>query len=260
MMGLTVVTACGKSPRRSQRTREAASVEEPQPSGDAPAPIVEHPAPLPDPTPDPCRQPRPLAEQLIDDFEDGDAALSAVSGRNGSWFVATDHTAGGRMIPAEGPANATRLAPPRCDSLFGLHFEGTGFVQWGTVVAATLRFEQRAQPLDLSAYQGVRFWVRVGPAHQGVLRFNVDDVTTHADAGHCRVNDSGAHACWNSFGIDMPLLTADWQEKRVDFASLKQRVGASPPAVLDASRVYRLSFKTSPGNAFDVWIDDVSLY
>lgn len=259
MIALLLI-ACGKSSRRSHPTPIATNTEEPPASVEAPAPIAQRPAALPEAVPDPCSQARPLAENIIDDFEDGDAALAVVAGRNGSWFVATDRTPSARTIPAEGPANATRLAPARCDSLFGLHFEGAGFVQWGTVIAATLRFDQRAQPVDLSAYQGVRFWVKVGPTHQGVVRFNVDDVTTHADGGRCRVNDSGAHACWNSFGVDMPLLLADWQEKRVDFASLKQRVSASPPAALDASRVYRLSFKTSPGNAFDVWIDDVSLF
>lgn len=255
-----LVVACGKSSRHSKPTPAVTAVEEPQRSVDAPAPIVEPPVPVPEAPPDPCRQPRPLPDNVIDDFEDGDAALSIVSGRNGSWFVATDRTPAARTTPAEGPGNPTRLDPARCDSLFGLHFEGAGFVQWGTVVAATLRYDQRAQPVDFSAFQGVRFWVRVGPKHQGVVRFNVDDVTTHADAGRCRTNDSGAHACWNSFGIDMPLLSADWQEKRVDFASLRQRVSASPPAALDAAHVYRLSFKTSPGNAFDVWIDDLSLF
>jgi len=251
-----LAASCGKS-----RQNKPSSVEPP------PAPSAELDAPAPTPSASqaavllPCERPKPAPNALLDDFEDGDAVLALVAQRNGSWFVATDGTSGGKSHPGAGPANPERLVPARCDSLFALHFSGQGFVIWGAVAGAVLHFDQKSVPVDLSAYQGIRFWIKKGFQHTGVLRLNVDDAATHPDGGQCAEPAlRGRTACWNSYGLDMPLLDADWEERRVPFSSLTQKLPEPSPRPLDTAHVHRVSFKASPGNTYDVWIDDISFF
>lgn len=237
--------------------------EKPKPVEPTPAPSAEaqQEAPVQDPVLPPCQRPRPPALALLDDFEDGDATLALVAQRNGSWFVATDGTNGAKSRPPPGPANPERLVPARCESLFALHFSGQGFVTWGAVAGAVFRFEQKAEPVDLSAYQGIRFWIRRGFQHAGVIRLNLDDAATHPDGGQCAERAvPGRTRCWNSFGIDMPLLSEDWEERRVLFSELAQKIPEPAPQPLDTAHLYRVSIKASPGNPYDVWLDDLSFF
>lgn len=207
------------------------------------------------------RCPKPDAgRSSIDDFEDADSGTGLFPGEGGSWFIATDKTKGGRVSPAEGPANPARLEQQRCGSVFAMHFSGDGLREWGAVLAATFRYDQKSMPVDLSAYAGVVFWLRAGPSHAGLLRFDVDDGFTHRDGGQCSEAADAERRCWNSFGFEMPVLGDDWEEHRIRFDSLTQKFPESEPRPLDLKNVHRVSFKASPGNSFDVWIDDVALF
>jgi hypothetical protein len=256
LLVFALALGCGKT-----RTAKPKPAEPPvEPAAESSAATVDARL-VPDPVVPPCQRPKPAPSALLDDFEDGDGTLSLTSGRNGSWFIATDGTNGAKSRPGVGPANPERLVPARCDSLFGLHFSGQGFVTWGAVAGAVLHFEKRSQPVDLSQYRGIAFWIKRGFQHAGVLRLNLDDAATHPDGGQCSEPVvSGRTACWNSYGLDMPLLSEDWEERRVLFSELTQKIPEPSPRPLDTAHVHRISIKASPGNTFDVWLDDISLF
>jgi Carbohydrate binding domain (family 11) len=250
------VWACSKAPSAHQQL-PSADVE-----GSAPPIESASSAPLTvTPTPPPCAPSAAISpDKLLDDFEDGDSELLPFAGRNGAWFVANDQTPSASIHPAAGPANPERLEVPRCSSRFALHFAGEGFVTWGAVIGVTPRFDKVPEPVDWSAYRGIHFWVRSSEKRAGVLRFNIDDAQTHPNGGQCYKPASKEKDCWNSFGVDLPVLSSDWQERSISFDSLTQKYPAPKPSKVDSTKVFRISFKTSPGNPFDLWIDDVSLF
>jgi len=211
------------------------------------------------PPADPCeRQPGLL---VLDNFEDGDNTTIPLQGGTGTWFVSTDGTKDGIVHPAAGPANPERLQPQRCNSTFALHLKGQGFATWGAIVSVTPRFQRKAQPANLSEYRGIRFWVRAGSSQLGAVRFKIDDVSTHPDGGRCTADagESGG-GCWNAFGVDMSTIDGNWEEKIVPFDSLTQSVPESTPRALDRANIYTIGFRLSPGNPFDLWIDDPAFY
>jgi len=240
------LTGCGKTEPR----KKAAPPPEAEASA-APAPEAKSPPP------DPCERPPGLL--VLDNFEDGDNTAIPLQGGTGGWFISTDGTANGVIYPPLGPANPERLQPPRCGSSFALHLRGQGFRTWGAVVSVTPRFQRKAQPVNLGEYRGMRFWVRAGNGQLGALRLKIDDANTHPDGGRCAA-DGGSGGCWNAFGIDMPTIDADWQEKVVLFDSLTQSIPESAPQALDRANIYTIGFRVSPGNPFDIWIDDPSFF
>lgn len=248
------IAACSKAPPARQQVPSVSQGPTAPVESESSAPGA---AP---PTPPPCPPSAAVPpEQMLDNFEDGDSELLPFAGRNGAWFVANDQTPGASIHPAAGPANPERLEVPRCSSLFALHFTGDGFVSWGAVIGVTLRFDKAPLAVNWSNYRGIHFWVRSTEKRAGVLRFNVDDAQTHPNGGRCYKPVTKEKDCWNSFGIDLPVLSADWEERTIGFDSLTQKYPVPSPTQLDLTQIYRISFKTSPGNPFDLWIDDVSL-
>lgn len=208
---------------------------------------------------DPCTS-EPEAGDLLDDFEDGDNLLPRVGERNGSWYIAGDGTVGASIRPPVGSATPERIVPPRCQSNFGIHFAGRGFAAWGAVLGLNLRFDQAVLPTDLSGYRGIRFWARASEQNGCALRVGIDDASTHPNGGTCSKMAGQGHPCWNSFGVDIPTLRPDWAELFIPFNALTQKNVEPAAAPLDLSHTYQLTFKVSPTNPFDIWIDDVGFY
>lgn len=60
---------------------------------------------------------------------------------------------------------------PRCDSRYAMHVQGGPFETWGGSFAVQL-----GQPgLDASGWDGISFWVRVGPSSRHPLRIEISD-------------------------------------------------------------------------------------
>ncbi|HWA71997.1 MAG TPA: hypothetical protein VG937_06685 [Polyangiaceae bacterium] len=216
--------------------------------------------PLGDAAENPCSEPASDRLSLIDDFEDGDGILPRVGDRNGSWYVATDGTLGASVRPPVGMANPERLFPARCNSNFAIHFAGRGFDTWGAVIGLNLRFERQVQPADVSAYKGLRFWTRANEYNYGVLRINLDDGATHPVGGVCSKATAKGEECWNSYTFEMPVLSREWEQHFVRFEEMTQKIPREKPTPADLSHVYLIGFKVSPGNTFDLWLDDVGLF
>jgi len=195
------------------------------------------------------------ASLLIDDFEDGDADILRQQGRTGSWYVANDR--GGMQTPPDGmQLTPSALVPARGVSAYGAHTFGGPFPTWGALIGAPFVANGLSgNPYDLSAYQGVRLWVRSGataPLAAKQVRFSLRTPAT--------VPGGGCTACNDHFSAVIPL-TAKWVQIELPFAALKQ-AGYGRPQVPSIDLAHALGIELIfPANvAFDLWLDDVELY
>jgi hypothetical protein len=189
------------------------------------------------------------APSLIDNFEDDDAAIPAIDGRIGTWYTGND--AKGTQTPA-GQAPPTMPDPARPGSPRALHTFGMGFTEWGALIGTSLR---EGGEYDVSRYQGIRLWVRLGsPAASRSMRLNLPALGTNG------VADLPCMPCDDHFGADIALST-EWQQVSVLFKDLKQHGWGNPKlAKPELSRVSSLQFGFEKDKTFDVWIDDIELF
>jgi hypothetical protein len=192
---------------------------------------------------------------LIDDFEDGNAAILPQQGRSGSWYVINDGR-GTQTPPAGTPVMPSALVPARGASARGAHTFGGPFGSWGallgTVFAST---DEASTPYDLSGHQGLRLWVRTG-ATAGTaakqVRLNLRTPAT-VTGGDCT-------ACNDHLGAEIPL-TAKWTQVEVPFTTLRQMGFGRPMlASVDLKRVLGIELLFPANVSFDLWVDDVELY
>jgi hypothetical protein len=187
---------------------------------------------------------------LIDDFEDGNAAIITQQGRIGSWYVGNDGM--GTQTPRVGqPMAPSLLERTRGKSQRAIHTFGGPFAGWGALIGTAFG----PDAYDLSAYTGLRLWVRTtstaGSAARSV-RINLPMPGTNS-GGDCSV-------CNDHFGADLPL-TPEWTQLTVPFASLRQRGFGHPQLPEpDLAHVTSLQLSFTGGVVFDLWIDDVELY
>jgi hypothetical protein len=196
-----------------------------------------------------------VSKLLVDDFEDGNAAILEQEGRRGAWYVANDGRA--MQTPREGMLLLpSPLNPPRGGSAHGAHTFGGPFPSWGALIGipfAVSGSEQTAY--DLRGYQGLRLWVRSGTMAPGAaqkVRFNLRTPATIV-GGSCTV-------CSDHFGADVPL-TSQWAQIDLPWASLRQ-VGFGQPMLTtpDLAHAVGIDLLFVTGVSFDLWIDDVELY
>lgn len=196
-----------------------------------------------------------VSRLVVDDFEDGNAAILEQEGRSGAWYVANDGRA--MQTPRQGMLLLpSPLNPPRGGSAHGAHTFGGPFPSWGALIG--IPFASRANEqvaYDLSGYEGVRLWVRSGtmaPGAANKVRFNLRTPATVV-GGPCTL-------CSDHFGADVPL-TSQWVHIDLPFASLKQ-VGFGQPTLTtpDLAHAMGIDLLFVTGVSFDLWIDDVELY
>jgi Carbohydrate binding domain (family 11) len=198
------------------------------------------------------------AEPLVDDFEDGDAALPQREGRSGSWYAANDGSFGGMQIPANGAdVVPALLSPKRGESARGLHTQGGPFATWGAMIGTAFATSgDEPVPYDLSRYQGLKIWLRASasnPYATKKVRLNLPTTETTEGAGNCTT-------CDDHFGLDI-TLTTQWAQIDVPFASLKQRGFGRPTTTkLDLTQALGVELLFGANVSFDLWVDDVELY
>lgn len=191
---------------------------------------------------------------LIDDFEDGDAAILEQQGRSGSWYAANDGR-GMQTPPNNAALVPSPLMPARGKSTRGVHTFGGPFSTWGALIGTVFASNDAAGvPYDLSDYRGLRLWVRSGAAGPAAkqVRLNLRTPAT--------VLGEGCTVCSDHFGVEIPL-TAKWAQIDVPFSTLKQ-VGYGQPklAAVDLTRALGIELLFPPNVTFDLWVDDVELY
>jgi hypothetical protein len=195
-----------------------------------------------------CRATHPAADGALDDFEDGNTQLSKMGGRDGYWFNAKDTLGSTIDLRVDEPgANGSENA---------LHASGTtvpGLPEngaWGAQVG--VKFLNQGVLYDAAKYAGIAFRAKVGPGSGRSVRFKIGDANTHPEAGICKT-------CWNHFGQSLSL-TPEWKEYRILFAGAQQEEGwGNPrPAALSPDKLVNMDFTIGPGQAYDVWIDDIT--
>ncbi len=120
-----------------------------------------------------CSQlPEGLVLETLEDFELGAASFYVSNDGSPS---AEQYVAG--MLEPASPLPTEAIPGGRCGSQFAFHVSGQNFVIWGS------GFGVSGGPFDYSAYDGVLFWARRGPAGQSTLSLTANDWhTAHAGA------------------------------------------------------------------------------
>lgn len=202
---------------------------------------------------------------LIDDMEDGSAVIPNVMGRNGEWWAGGDMTPGGTISP-NGDANPEPIPGGRCGSKLASHVTGQGFNDWGAILSVTFKYGSvdggapGAIPVDVSGYQGLTFWARIGDTSTNSVRLALSDQHARPEGGICVVGGPPGMACWDTFGTDIPQLDTAWHRYKIPFAGLSQRDFGVKADKLDTHFLYTIEFAFAPGAIFDFWVDDLSLY
>jgi hypothetical protein len=198
--------------------------------------------------------------ELIDDFEDGDAVVIPIHGRNGPWYTFSDATAGGKLSPFTIVALTGTNAHD--DSTAAVHLTASGFTDWGAGVGADLvNVAAKKVAYDVSAYKGVHFYAKVGSGASTALKLLV--TTTYSDPGGGICSDAlpatvPSKRCSDHLYFQKTIKTT-WATYDILFADLIQQGFGLPQAGLDPKSVYSLQF-TMPAKlaAVDLWLDDVS--
>jgi hypothetical protein len=167
-----------------------------------------------------------IEPELLDDFNDNDALLPSVAGRDGSWFTDFDEEIGGTFLPV-----------PFMPTDGAVHLESDG--AYSAILGAAFRANDpndgdRPTPYDLAQYCGVSFRARNSELPANVITARLVDASD-AVAQH----GSGAQ------------LETSWQEFVLNFAEFE-------PAI-DLESVRSFAFVLISGAQYEFWIDDVSL-
>jgi hypothetical protein len=206
----------------------------------------------------------PNPADLIDDMEDGDAAIvPGPANRNGSWFVYDDGTATGTITP--GPNDTITMEPivgGRCGSTKAMRVSGSGFDGYGAGFGLAFSYDANGEvEFDYSAYTGLVFWARIGDGTTDRVRLNVPDKATEPAGGICDVNSTEVgKQCYDHFGTMLTGLSTTWKQYKIPFSSLTQRMFGVAEPMIDTTALFGVEFAIDPSTVFDVWIDDLSLY
>jgi sialate O-acetylesterase len=135
--------------------------------------------------PDPSRPDKPL---MLSDFDDGSARTALGGNWSYDWKEAPDTT-------------FDLIAPGRGGKGFAAHISGAIDASDGSRVV--VKFHQDGHPADLSAFAGLRFWVR----GNGSFRFHSLQPT---------ITD------WDDYGVELMHASADWTPVNIWFRDLRQ--------------------------------------
>lgn len=201
----------------------------------------------------------PSDVELIDDMEDGDAAIFPNHGRNGYWYTGGDLTPSAVLTPPANKFAMTMLAVgDRSD--YAASVKAENFADWGSVMGFNFVEKNGPQPYDASAFCGVHFWGKA--AAPVTLRLRVPDVNTHPAGGVCKDPGASGTSCYDHFGSAVAFGKV-WAEYSFKFADLTQiGSGYHPPTnKLSTDKLYAMEWAL-PGGApktYQIWVDDVEL-
>jgi hypothetical protein len=209
---------------------------------------------MPDAGPDQCflnfatAAPGPL----LSDFE-GSTPLTILSlPHPGSWLTDTDGTGtiGLSVVPGGVTGNAARLA-------------GSGHTMWGGDMNAYL-MNGFAYPVDASAYQGVRFFLR-GLVGNGMVfvKLQNSDSLGMSNCGCDFASTDPTLACYGGYWVGLEATDA-WREVRLPWSCfVPSPYGYHARDRIDPSEILNLAIGvqlTAAPASWELWIDDVGFY
>jgi hypothetical protein len=191
---------------------------------------------------DPC-QGRLVAagrQPLIDDFEDGDDAISPFEGRMGLWRWVRDTDRPG-TAPALLPIPQTR---PQVHDRQALHVKGARLLDWG----ASIEFTFQPACYDATAYRGISLRAK-GPGRIYVAAREVRLIPSEG-GGTCQGSD-----CYNVH-VKKFDLSARYVTYEARWFELQQRGYGRPP--VDPGQLHSIAIFVRPEDTpYDLWVDDV---
>jgi hypothetical protein len=204
-----------------------------------------------------------IATDVISDFEGGTAKLNPVAGRDGSWFIFDDGT--GTSTPVKIPNTPLDAeAGGACDSAYAFHTTGSGYSDWGAGIGTDFvpKVAEVRQTYDVSSYSAIGF--RAKAAAPVEIRLSISDQNTAEEGGVCNPTavSGDPDRCGDYFGTNV-VLSTEWEDYTVPFASMTQRGWGLPAPGFDATTAYSLRMQVRGDAAtpvsFDYWLDDVYL-
>jgi hypothetical protein len=213
-----------------------------------------------------CSMDMGTTDDTISDFEDGTGSVLPSEGRNGGWYTYVDGAATCMVMPPpNGSATAAEIPGGRCQSMFAMHFSGTGCTVFGAGVGTDLAAPAATAdagtstptakvPYDVSGFTGISFWSRADKGVSMFFKMPMTDETTTTDGGTCV--DSTTAKCSDDFGANI-ALTKNWIKHTVMFSTMKQQ-GWGKVFPWNPAHVTSIQFQVPMTAPFDLWIDDVS--
>ncbi|MGK3960158.1 hypothetical protein WMF38_44805 [Sorangium sp. So ce118] len=194
---------------------------------------------------------------MIDDMEDGDLEIPPGDGaapRAGGWFKDNDLSADATQEPANEADLMTTLDPPRGDSRVAVHTSADDrFTVWGAGVAV---FLNSGEYYDASGYRGITFWARAEERSATRLKVMFVDRQTRHTGGICDAEEAG---CGDHFHKHV-VLANDWKRFKIPVECLGQEGFGARYDAPALDQLWGFYFSVGPGQAFDIWVDDVAFY
>jgi hypothetical protein len=189
---------------------------------------------------------------LIDNLEDGDAAIMSIDNRIGVWRTHNDGTATAQQDPPPGAFTPTTVSAH--GGSYSARTWGSGFASW-----AALRVELEAWPAagqcvyDASRYTGVSLWAKSGSNFGTPISVSVATraVVATAYGGSCQ------GYCFDYHALSI-VPTTNWVHYLVPWTALRQE-GWGTRAVFDEAEIMYVEFGFA-ASPFDLYVDDLSFY
>jgi hypothetical protein len=197
---------------------------------------------------------------LVDDIEDGNPLIATVGGRNGSWWITSDGTAGTITPPPDAGPPPERILGMRCESEFAMRITGQGFTTWGANLSIGFRYTTEEEPIDVSPFSGMMFWARVGETHNSPIRVQFQDSNTHPNGGICNATPGSADECYSGWGTELVPISSTWRLYQIEFSRMTQRDFGYRAETFDTTAVYGVAWDVAANSVFDLWVDDVWFY
>ena len=178
------------------------------------------------------------ANDIIDDFEDGDFNAPALGGRVGNWYVYGDGT---------GTLGFDVAVIDRGASQKGIHTKGKDFSKWGSGMGVDMLSAKA--PYNAGAYSGVTFWARSLATLPVLVVF--PDVDTDPGGKLCTT-------CDHHYNKTLQVTTG-WQRFTVNFADLNLEAGTLPePTAFKPDGLISVQFRMAPSQTYELFVDDLA--
>ncbi len=202
---------------------------------------------------DPCRSLTDYEFEPVEDFELG-------IGR--TFWVSSDGT--GEMVPIPGrEPEASAIDGGRCGiSAMALRMTARDMAIYGGAFGISFYPDGR----DVSAFDGISFWVKTAPGVGNTLMLSVSEQHTDEYNGgrirdgepFCLENTTDESEKCDRFSAGVGMGT-EWRFVAVPFSAMQQRGYGKPAPFLDTAPLlgFQLGFETGD---WDFWIDDIAFY
>ena len=193
-------------------------------------------------------------EELIDDMNDGNAAIPEVNGRRGAWSDLLVNSSGASIYPDPSTPFVVTDTGDTCRK-YAVFVKGQTSIDPGS--GANFGFSLGA-PYDASAYSGLSFWARIEAGTDPPLRVTFPDGDTDPRGAICSTSTADTtKTCWDHYGLRLTLTTT-WTKYTIPFSALSQDSWGYLAQKFDPSTLYSVVFAIGDTATFAIWIDSVA--